>query len=186
MKWFIALVLIGAGSLIAYVGNVTMGKKTTESTLAVACATSLTTLHSKLPKQKYVSYGEFNDYVSKRVTWLLSQVKNKKISQSEFQTQMVGLFTSYAPTSMKTCHTILEPSFKKCQANSKSEICASDASNAFTFALKLVFDDAQTLKQSLDLTKIVAFDIRTAVQQTRSRMPASDAQDLKNYAAFLQ
>jgi hypothetical protein len=185
-KLFITLTLLGSAGLVAVVGNNKWNKNVKDQSLAIACATSLTTLNSRLPKQKLVSYGEYHDYVSKRVSALQTQIKAKRISESEFRKQSVNLFGTYAPTSMKTCHAILEPSFNKCRDRASADYCAAEAEKAFSFGLRLVFDDAQALKQELDLSRVVAFDIRTAIQQTRPRLPASEKANLKNYATFLQ
>lgn len=186
VKWLIALVVLGAVGALGFVGRTTMNKKQTQVALAASCATSLTTLNSKLHRQSLVTYGEFHDYVFKRVTWLGDQLKSKKISPSEFQTQTVSLFTTYAPTSMKTCQTILEPSYRKCQESKDSLACANEASRAFAYGLKLVYEDSVGLKQNLDLSRIVAFDIRTAISQSRPRMAASEKSELQSYAAFLR
>ncbi|HEX4926274.1 MAG TPA: hypothetical protein VFV50_19425, partial [Bdellovibrionales bacterium] len=69
-KWFVALALVGVVGSLGFVGNTQWNKKVTQDTLAAACAGSLTTLNSKLSKHKYVSYGEFHDYVYKRISFL--------------------------------------------------------------------------------------------------------------------
>ncbi len=185
-KGLMVLVILGAVGLLGFVGQNTLTKKQTQQTLAASCASSLATLNPKLHRQKLVSYGEFHDYVFKRVSWLNDQVRSKKISFGEFQNQAVNLFTTYAPISMKTCQTLLEPTYKKCQESKDSLACATEASRAFAFGLKLVYDDSVTLKQELDLSRIVAFDIKTAVSQNRPRMPASEKSEFQSYAAFLQ
>lgn len=186
VKLLIVLVLTSVIGLLGFVGTTQWNKKVTQDTLTAACAGSLTTLDSKISKHKYVSYGEFHDYVHKRVSWLNEQMKSKKIGSAEFHNQAINLFSSYAPTSMKTCQAILKPSFEKCQEKKSTETCALEASRAFSFGLKLVFDDSVALKQNLDLSRIVAFDIKTAVNQSRPRMPASEKAELQNYAAFLK
>ncbi|MEQ1876022.1 MAG: hypothetical protein ABL958_05205 [Bdellovibrionia bacterium] len=186
MKWIVAIVVLGAVGALGYVGKTTMSKKQTQTALAASCATSLTTLNARLHRQKLVTYGEFHDYVFKRVSWLNEQLKSKKLNPAEYQNQTVNLFTTYAATSMKTCQAILEPTYKKCTETKDSLACANDASRAFAFGLKLVYDDSVGLKQELDLSRIVAFDIRTAVSQTRPRMPAEDKSQLKGFLAFLK
>jgi hypothetical protein len=187
-KWFILLTLIGATSLFAFVGNNKWNQKVAIENVTAACAISLTTLNGQLDKQKhrYVSYGNNHDYVFKRISTMKAQLDAKRMSQIEFQNQAIELFSSYAPTSMKTCQGILVPSFEKCRANGRSDLCATEAARAFAYALKLVYMDAQSLKQDLDLSKIVAFDVKTAVQQTRPKMSPNEKTEFQTYTAFLQ